>query len=111
MIIGVAGPYSAPTEGLRKSNLEAMNLVAAKVFEKGHIPFIGLNMALPVVAKLDFYGDDYAAIMDISLAVIDQCDALLMLGESPGANRERDMVIAKGLPVYYSVDEIPKLVL
>ena len=111
MIIGVAGPYSAPTEELRKKNLEAMNMAAARVFEKGHIPFIGLNMALPVVDKLDFYGDDYAAIMDISLAVIDKCDALLLLGESLGANRERDILITKGLPVYYSIDEIPQLVL
>ncbi len=107
MIIGVAGPYSAPTEEQRNKNFEAMNIAAAKVYEKGHIPFIGLNMALPIVDKTDFYGDDYAVIMDISLAVMDKCDAILMLGESPGANRERDMILAKGLPVYYSIDEIP----
>jgi hypothetical protein len=107
MIIGVAGPYSAPTAEARKRNLDAMNIAAAGVYEKGHTPFIGLNMALPVLDKLDTRGDNYGAIMDISLVVIDKCDALLMLGESPGANRERDLVIAKGLPIYYSIEEIP----
>jgi hypothetical protein len=32
---------------------------------------------------------------------------LLLIAESPGALRERDLVLAKGLPVYYSDDEIP----
>lgn len=107
MIIGVGGPYSAATAETRQLNLDAMNIAAARVFEKGHIPFIGLNMALPVIDKLNTRGDNYGAIMDISLAVIDQCDALLMLGESPGANRERDVVIAKGFPIYYTIEEIP----
>jgi hypothetical protein len=77
------------------------------VYEKGHIPFIGVNMALPVVAQSSA-DDKYEAVMKISLAVIDKCEAILMIGESKGANRERDMIIAKGLPVYYSIDEIPQ---
>jgi hypothetical protein len=44
--------------------------------------------------------------MDISLAVINACDALLLLAESPGANKERDLILAKGLPVFKSIDEI-----
>lgn len=105
MIIGIAGPYSAPTEEARKENLEQMNRAAAIVLTKGHIPLIGVNAALPVIeqAELD---DPYEAIMSISMAVIDQCEALLMIGESPGANRERDHVLAKGLPVYYDINEI-----
>ena len=39
---------------------------------------------------------------------MDCCEALFMLGESPGANRERDIVQAKGLPIFYDLDEIPK---
>ncbi len=106
MIIGIAGPYSSADEEQRKKNLAAMNNVAARVFEKGHIPFIGLNMALPVVAFAET-GNEYDAIMKISMAVIDKCDAILMIGESPGANRERDLIVAKGLPVYSSIDQIP----
>lgn len=109
MIIGVAGPYSAPTEEQRQKNLDAMNEAAARILEKGHIPIIGMNAALPIVSIANIE-DKYKATMDISLAVIDKCDAILMIGESPGANKERDLVKAKGLPVYFSVDEIPCLV-
>jgi len=109
MIIGVAGPYSAPTEEQKQKNLNAMNEAAARVLEKGHIPIIGMNAALPIVSIANIE-DKYKATMEISLAVINACDAILMIGESPGANKERDLVRAKELPVYYSIDEIPSLV-
>ncbi|MBK8549719.1 MAG: DUF4406 domain-containing protein [Ignavibacteria bacterium] len=107
MIIGVAGPYSADTEEKRKSNLDAMNIAAAKLLEMGHIPLIGMNAALPVIEKADVK-DKYKATMDISLAVLDKCDGILMIGESPGANKERDLVLSKGLPVYYKIEDVPK---
>lgn len=106
MIIGVAGPYSAPTAAQRQENLDRMNEAAALLLEMGHIPVIGINAALPVVEKAKLE-DPYKGLMTISLAVIDKCDALLLLAESPGANKERDLVLAKGLPVFTSVEEIP----
>ena len=105
MIIGIAGPYSAATAEQRQQNLDVMNEAAARLLEKGHIPLIGINAALPVIDKSDVE-DKYKAIMDISMAVIDKCEALLLIGESPGANRERDLILAKGLKVYYSVEDI-----
>lgn len=106
MIIGVAGPYSADTEEERKENLEAMNEAAGKLLESGHIPLIGVNAALPVVSRAKIK-NKYKAMMDISLAVIDKCEGILLIGESPGANKERDLILSKGLPVYYNIDEIP----
>lgn len=74
----------------------------------GHTPVIGINAALPVVQQSYLRGAErYEAIMAISMAVIDSCDALLMIAESTGANRERDLVSAKGLPVYYHMEEVP----
>lgn len=108
MIIGVAGPYSANTAAERQQNLDRLNAAAARLLEKGHIPLIGMNAALPVVDQTGQV-ERYKAIMDISMAVIDRCEALLLLAESPGANRERDLVLAKGLPVYTSVDDIETL--
>lgn len=107
MLIAVAGPYSAETAEQRQRNLDAMNEAAAEVMRRGHIPVIGVNAALPVVARLGEEQNGYEAIMTISLALVDKCDAILMIGESPGANRERDLVRLKGLPVYESVAEIP----
>lgn len=108
MIIGIAGPYSADTEERKQKNLDALNTAAARLLEMGHIPLIGVNAALPVVAK-SIVVDQYKAIMDISLAVIDHCDGLLLLAESPGANKERDLVLSKGLPVFSRIQEIPRL--
>lgn len=107
MMIMVAGPYSAETERERAENLEALNRVAAQVLVKGHIPIVGLNAALPVIAKAEVT-DQYKAIMEISLALAEACDGVLMVGESPGANRERAVLERKGRPVYFSVDEIPE---
>jgi hypothetical protein len=108
MIIGVAGPYSAATDRERQDNLEAMNRAAAELIKKGHIPFIGVNAALPVALQME-EKDRYETLMKISLALIDCCDALLLLQESPGANRERDLILAKRLPLYRSVNEVPSL--
>ena len=106
MIIGVAGPYSAPTEERRQQNLDNMNVAAARLIELGHVPLVGVNAALPVVNKANIE-DRYKAIMDISLAVIDKCEALVVIGESKGVEMEKQLVLAKGLPVYYSIDEVP----
>ena len=47
MLIAVAGPYSADTLEQRQRNLDAMNEAAAGVMNRGHIPVIGVNAALP----------------------------------------------------------------
>ena len=105
MIIGVAGPYSAPTAAQRQQNLDAMNEAAARLLELGHIPLIGMNASMPVLEKARV-PDPYRSTMAISLAVIGACEALLLLAESPGANKERDLVLSKGLPVFRSIEEV-----
>jgi hypothetical protein len=106
MVIAVAGPYSADTEVEMQSNLDAMNDACAEVYKKGHIPVVGVNNALPVVNRLNG-GNWYEAIMKISLAIIERCDAILILGTSPGVLMEKDIFIKRSLPVYYSIEEIP----
>ena len=76
LLIAVAGPYSADTEIRKKENLDAMNEAAARIYEKGHIPVIGV--------------------------------ALLLIGESPGANKEKDLILSSGKKVYYDISEIPE---
>ena len=107
MLIAVAGPYSADTPEQRERNLAMMNQAAAEILKLGHIPVIGVNAALPVVGCLTTDANQCEAIMAISLALVDKCDAILMIGESPGASRERDLIQSKGLPVYRDISEIP----
>ncbi len=106
MVIGVAGPYTADSADQRQRNLDAMNSAAARLLEMGHVPIIGMNAALPVLARAAVR-DPYSAVMAISLAVIGACDALLLIGESPGANRERDLVLSRGKPVFTRLEDIP----
>lgn len=105
MIIAVAGPYSADTEEQRKKNLIVLNTAAARLLELGHVPVIGVNAALPVLEQAHVE-DTYKAIMDISMAAISDCDAILVLAESRGTLMERDFLMAKDKPVFYSIGEI-----
>ena len=107
MLIAVAGPYSADTEEQKASNLRAMNIAAAEVYRKGHIPVIGVNASLYIADELPDKNRGQV-ISDISFAVVERCDAILMIGSSPGADYERELISAKGLPVYTSIDEIPE---
>jgi hypothetical protein len=106
MKIAVAGKYSADTDEERQANFDAMNEAAARLLEMGHTPLIGVNAALPVVERARV-ADKYEAIMQISLAVVSICDAILVISHSKGADRERDFFIANNRPVYYSIEEIP----
>lgn len=107
MKIAVAGKYSADTAEERQANFDAMNEAAARLLEMGHTPLIGVNAALPVVERARV-ADKYEAIMQISLAVVSICDAILVISHSKGADRERDFFIANKRPVYYSIEEIPQ---
>jgi hypothetical protein len=106
MLIVVAGPYSADTEEKKARNLETMNIAAAEIYRRGHIPVIGVNAALFVADNLPDM-NRHEVINNISFAIVERCDAILMIDSSAGADAERDIIQAKGLPVYYSLDEVP----
>ena len=108
MIIGIAGPYSAPTEKQRQENLDALNTAAARVLEAGHLPLVGVNAALPIIQYTEV-DHDYEVILSISVAMMGACEALLIIGDSPGVQKEKAVFTAKGLPVYYSLDEVPEV--
>ncbi|HEY3252195.1 MAG TPA: NUDIX hydrolase [Ignavibacteria bacterium] len=106
MLIAVAGPYSADSEEKRAANLDAMNGAAAKIYMKGHIPVIGVNAALAISKKLESFPPS-EVINKISFAIVEKCDAILIIGSSPGADEEREIIEIKRLPVYTSIDEVP----
>ena len=51
MWIMVAGPYRSGSSDpeVWAENLRRLHQSAAAIFEKGHAPIIGVNMALPVI--------------------------------------------------------------
>ncbi len=111
MWIMVGGPYTSGARDAaeRQKNLDAMNGAAMAVFQKGHVPIIGVNLALPIIAVA---GEDRfdEIMMPISLAAAERCDAFLRVGDpSVGADQERDSFIARSLPVFHDPGDIPDI--
>ena len=108
MIIAVAGPYSADTEEKKEINLKNLNVVGAKLLELGHVPIIGINAALRVIEQSKTV-DKNKGIMDISMAVLNCCEALLIIGESPGTLKEKFYMKNLGRPIFHSINEVMKI--
>ena len=107
--IMVAGPYRSGSSdpAVWAENLRKLNLSAQAIFDKGHVPIIGVNMALPVIetAGEGFYE---RIMMPLSLRLTERCDAVLRIdGVSTGADEEVGRFRARGLRVFQSIDEIP----
>jgi hypothetical protein len=106
----VAGPYrtGTRTESERAENLQALNRVAYEVFQRGHVPIVGVNLALPIIEAAG--SEAYEEIMaPLSRAAADRCDAVLRVGGvSAGADEEVERVRARGGSVYRSLEELPR---
>jgi GNAT superfamily N-acetyltransferase len=107
--IMISGPYGtgARSDAERAANLRAMNRAALDVVRRGHVPVIGVNMALPII-EADGPASYDEHMMPISLALADRCDAVLRIGgASKGADEEVERIRARGGRVYRSIDEVP----
>lgn len=105
----VSGPYTAggADAARRAENLAAMNRAAVALFERGHLPVIGVNMALPMIEAAGASRFD-EIMMPLSLALAERCDGCLRIGgPSRGADDEVERFARAGKPVYRSIDEIP----
>jgi hypothetical protein len=105
----VAGPYSsgAADAAARAANLRALNEAALAVFRRGHLPVIGVNLALPMIEAAGPESFD-EIMMPVSLAAAERCDAVLRIGgKSGGADQEVARFRERGLPVFHAPGEIP----
>ena len=109
MWIMVSGPYTTggADPAMRQVRLAQMNRAALALFRMGHVPVIGVNMALPVIAAAE--GDAFEEVMmPLSLALAERCDAVLRIGgPSAGADAELARFAAAGKPVFRSIEEVP----
>ena len=115
-LVMIAGPYMSGTDGdpakvaANRARLEAM---ALPIYERGHLPLIGEWLAFPIIHAAGGHepGDAvfHAYQYPVANRLLERCDALLRL---PGASRGADMDVVRaralGLPVYTSVDELPR---
>jgi len=110
MWIMVSGPYRAGKAGPgeQAENLTALNRAALALFKLGHVPVIGVNLALPMVAAAGAAAYD-ELMMPMSLAIAARCDACLRIGgPSEGADTEVAFFQARLLPVYHDLGEVPQ---
>ena len=109
MWIMIAGPYrSGAKSGVEcEENLRRLNEEATQVLAKGHVPIIGVNLALPIIAAAG--AEHYDEIMlPLSLAIADRCDGILRVGgPSAGADEEVERVRARGGQVFAEIGEVP----
>ncbi|MHA7292069.1 DUF4406 domain-containing protein [Arthrobacter sp. MDT3-24] len=118
MMILIAGPYRSGTGDdpvLLRRNLARLEKAAWPIFQAGHLPMIGEWVALPVLesAGVDDLSDPLAGEVMYPTAerLLERCDAVLRLaGESRGADQDVAIARGRGIPVYYSLDEIPGVV-
>ena len=107
MRVYVAGPYSGPNVIDILAKMRKGLMVTIDVLKKGHAPFSPwLDFQFGLVAD-DITIDMYYR---FSMEWLEGAEAVLMVPGweiSKGASKERDRAIELGIPVYYSVDELP----
>ena len=112
MWIMIAGPYKsgAPTAEAQAANLRKLNEAAVALHRAGHVPVIGVNMALPMIEAAGGTTAAYEELMaPVSLALAERCDACLRIGgPSQGADDEVRRFEAAGKAVYRALADVPK---
>jgi len=114
-LILIAGPYRSGTSDdpeLMGRNLHRLQEAAWPIFAAGHIPMIGEWVALPVLSSAGATGplDPMAEQVMYPTAerLLQHCTAVLRLpGESKGADQDVAIAQARGLPVYYRLQDVP----
>lgn len=113
MWIMVAGPYrsGAASGEAQAANLRLLNEAAVALHRAGHVPLIGVNMALPMIEAAGNTAAAYEELMaPLSLALVGRCDACLRIGgPSRGADDEVKLFEAAGKPVYRTLADVPRL--
>ena len=85
-------------------NVSAMCLVAGVVRQLRHHPYVpALDLLLGAVAG-DWEEEDYRG---IGIEFLKVCDAVLVISDSLGVQRELEVARRLHLPIYYNVKDLP----
>jgi len=116
LLILIAGPYASGTDGDPEPmarNLKRLETAAWPIFQAGHVPMIGEWVALPVRESAGASGPNDPLAEQVmyptAQRLLAHCDAVLRLpGESRGADQDVAIARERGIPVYTSLEEIPR---
>lgn len=115
LLILIAGPYRTGTDDnpvRMRDNLARLEAAAWPLFQKGHVPMIGEWVALPIWANAGgrTVGDAlYDQVLHpTAFRLLQHCDGVLRLpGASAGADNDVAIARERGLPVWFSLHEVP----
>jgi hypothetical protein len=106
--IYVAGPYTPSEAGSeevreqeRVANIARADEMARELLHLGHTPFVPHTM---MRGWEDTKGVSREQAERVCFEWVGQCDALLYLGASPGADKERAVAVALKLPIFTPTD-------
>ena len=110
MRIYIAGPYSSPDPAQRRQHVEDAMVAGLAVLERGHLPFIPhLTHYFAEWAQAQGVAIPYETYLHWDAAFLEQCEALLYLGRSPGADRELEAAVRLRKPIYSRLSGPPPL--
>jgi hypothetical protein len=115
LLVLIAGPYLSGTDGdpaRIAANLARLESLALPIYQRGHLPLVGEWLAWPIIRAAGGreHGDDVFTAYQYPVAsrLLERCDAVLRIpGDSRGADLDVERARQRGLPVYFSIDDLP----
>jgi hypothetical protein len=100
MKVYVSGPYTAATPADVRRNVDTAMAMGIDLLMLGHSPVIPhLSYYLDRFAQSRGIDIDYEEWLRMDIDLLAGCDALLLIGSSPGADREVAFAKDRGIPV------------
>jgi hypothetical protein len=117
MMILIAGPYRSGTDddpALMQRNLRRLEEAAWPLFAAGHVPMVGEWVALPVLHSAGASDVTHplaeSVMYPTAHRLLQLCHGVLRLpGESRGADLDVAIARDRGIPVWFSLQDVPGL--
>jgi hypothetical protein len=107
MVTGPVGRFSGVSGMELQGRLNALAAASHEVLKRGHTPVVGVFQAYPMIDLLQSEQEKLAVLEQCYLSLMKECDALLVIGYSPGVQMKIDVFRGAGKPVYESLDALP----
>ena len=107
LLVYVAGPYSSRWFWMKIANIWRAWRLAKDVWRQGHMahcPHVETAFLDNIMEHDEWIARD--------LLIVARCDAILMCRgwrNSPGAVKEHDFALERGIQIYYQVERLPRV--
>ena len=107
--IYVAGPYTAPDARKTRQNTDEAIRIGCALIRKGWSPFIPhLTHYVWMHPDGDF---EYDTWVKLDMTWLKVCNAFFYISPSPGADAELDYAKKMGIPIYRTIERVPRFAL